>query len=132
MSTTSAWAVSVDGATPVIDEATHWRSTPKGLQLVEHVPAVVALLPYCQLQLAVHVVMFAVDFQTSACSGGLPLVVLARLHQYSEFWESVFRQSSPLLLSGDWMLVQVAPGRSSGRSGARSGWWRTARRCCPR
>src|ERR1017187_6413432 len=110
MSTTSACPVSVDGDTPVIDEATHCRSTPKGLQLVEQLPAVVALLPYCQLQVVVQVVMSpAVSFQTSACSGALPLVMLPRLHQYSELAASVLRQSSPLLLSGDWMLVQVAP-----------------------
>src|SRR5947209_11672193 len=107
MNTTSALAV----VWPVaIYEPTHWRSTPNTLQLVEQVPAVVALLPYCHPQAVVHVVIVGlVPLYTSPWSGRLPLVVLPRLHQYSEFSESVFRQSSPLLWSGDWISVQVTP-----------------------
>jgi hypothetical protein len=64
--------------------------------------------PCTQLQLVVHVDAIVL-FQLSACSGAKPCEVLARLHQYSAVDWSVAMQSSPLLLSADWIGVQDAP-----------------------
>src|SRR5437899_174805 len=105
MSTTSAFAVPPPGG---IEAAVHCRSTPNGEQLVPHELLPSAPDPCVHLQLVVHLEAMA-DFHTSACSGRLLSVRLARLHQYNAFAWSVARQSSPLTLSAGWIIVQLPP-----------------------
>src|SRR5436190_11595001 len=105
MSTTSAFAVVPLRGT---DAAVHWRSTPNGEQLVPHWVLPTTEEPCCQLHAVVHEVAI-VDFHTSACSGSVLSVPDARLHQYSDLAWSVARQSSPLVVSAGWIMLQLAP-----------------------
>src|SRR5437588_795131 len=99
-----AYAVASAGT----DATTHWRSTPKFEQLIPHWVLPRTEEPCCQLHAVAHEVAI-VDFHTSACSGSVLAVPLSRLHQYSDRPWSVARQSSPLVVSAGWIMLQLAP-----------------------